>query len=98
MNGKLPSRRRFLLSISLFSLSLITSCTSGVVTNPTNPAANTASSPSSEKRVIRIAIATQDQTINTATGGPIIREEKLLEKHLPKTGKYQNVEYKIESG
>ena len=96
MNGKLPSRRRFLLSISLFSLSLITSCTSGVVTNPTNPAANTASSPSSEKRVIRIAIATQDQTINTATGGPIIREEKLLEKHLPKTGKYQNVEYKIE--
>ncbi|MCX5936286.1 MAG: PhnD/SsuA/transferrin family substrate-binding protein [Pseudanabaena sp. LacPavin_0818_WC45_MAG_42_6] len=77
-------------------MSLITSCTSGVVTNPTNPAANTASSPSSEKRVIRIAIATQDQTINTATGGPIIREEKLLEKYLPKTGKYQNVEYKIE--
>jgi NitT/TauT family transport system substrate-binding protein len=94
MNGKLPSRRRFLLSITLFSLSLITSCTSDVLTNP----ANTSSSPSvsSEKRVIRIGIGTQDQTINTATGGPIIREEKLLEKYLPRTGKYQNVEYKIE--
>jgi NitT/TauT family transport system substrate-binding protein len=65
MNVKLPSRRRFLFSISLFSLSLITACGSNVVTNPTN-----VSAPASE--------------------------EKLLEKHLPKTGKYQNVEYKIE--
>ncbi|MBL1178237.1 MAG: PhnD/SsuA/transferrin family substrate-binding protein [Pantanalinema sp. GBBB05] len=48
------------------------------------------------KRVIRIAIGTQDQTINTVTGGAVIREEKLLEKYLPKTGKYQNVEYQIE--
>lgn len=50
----------------------------------------------SGKRVIRIAIGTQDQTINTVTGGAIVREEKLLEKYLPRTGKYQNVEYKIE--
>lgn len=91
MNVKLPSRRRFLFSISLFSLSLITACGSTVVGNPSSQ-----SNPSADKKVIRIAIATQDQTINTATGGPIIREEKLLEKHLPKTGKYQNVEYKIE--
>jgi len=48
------------------------------------------------RRVIRVAIGTQDQVINTATGGSIIREQKLLEKHLPKTGKYQNVEYQIE--
>jgi len=91
------SRRRFLFSISLFSLSLITACGSNVVTNPTNVSAPASvAAPSADKKVIRIAIATQDQTINTATGGPIIREEKLLEKHLPKTGKYQNVEYKIE--
>ncbi|NJL42425.1 MAG: PhnD/SsuA/transferrin family substrate-binding protein [Pseudanabaena sp. SU_2_4] len=88
MTGKRPSRRRFLFSLSMFSLGLTTACTSGVVSN--------ASTHTSEKKVIRIAIGTQDQTINTATGGPIIREEKLLEKHLPKTGKYQNVEYKIE--
>lgn len=48
------------------------------------------------KKVIRIAIGTQDQTINTVTGGAVIREQKLLEKYLPKTGKYQNVEYNIE--
>lgn len=57
--------------------------------------ANTASN-GAGKRVIRISIGTQDQTINTATGGSVIREEKLLEKYLPKTGKYANVEYKIE--
>ena len=91
MNIKLPSRRRFLFSISLFSLSLITACSSSFVSNPADK-----SSSSGNKKVIRIAIATQDQTINTATGGPIIREEKLLEKYLPKTGKYQDVEYKIE--
>ena len=91
MNVKLPSRRRFLFSISLFSLSLITACSSSVVSNPTDQASS-----SGNKKVIRIAIATQDQTINTATGGPVIREEKLLEKYLPTTGKYENVEYKIE--
>jgi NitT/TauT family transport system substrate-binding protein len=44
---------------------------------------------------IRVAIGTQDTTINCATGGPLVRELKLLEKHLPRTGKYQNVEYDI---
>ncbi|MFN5980164.1 MAG: ABC transporter substrate-binding protein [Pseudanabaena sp.] len=72
-------------------MSLITACSSSFVSNPADK-----SSSSGNKKVIRIAIATQDQTINTATGGPIIREEKLLEKYLPKTGKYQDVEYKIE--
>ncbi|MBW4639672.1 MAG: hypothetical protein KME05_15855 [Gloeocapsa sp. UFS-A4-WI-NPMV-4B04] len=45
---------------------------------------------------MRIAIVTQDQTINTATGGSVIREEKLLKKYLLKTEKYANVEYNIE--
>jgi NitT/TauT family transport system substrate-binding protein len=48
------------------------------------------------KKTIRISIGVQDQVINTATGGSIIREEKLLEKYLPKSGKYQNVNFKIE--
>lgn len=45
---------------------------------------------------IRIAIGTQDTTINCATGGLIIRELKLLEKYLPRDGKYKSAEYNIE--
>jgi NitT/TauT family transport system substrate-binding protein len=45
---------------------------------------------------IRIAIGTQDTTINCATGGLIIREQKLLEKYLPHDGKYKDVTYDIE--
>jgi len=44
---------------------------------------------------IRIAIGTQDQTINCATGGPIVRELKLLEKYLPHDGKYKDAQYQI---
>jgi len=44
---------------------------------------------------IRVAIGTQDTTINCATGGPLVRELHLLEKYLPKTGKYEGAEYDI---
>jgi sulfonate transport system substrate-binding protein len=44
---------------------------------------------------IRVAIGTQDTTINCAAGGPLVRELHLLEKYLPKTGKYQDVSYDI---
>jgi NitT/TauT family transport system substrate-binding protein len=44
---------------------------------------------------IRIAIGTQDSTINCATGGLIIREKKLLEKYLPHDGKYKGAQYDI---
>lgn len=44
---------------------------------------------------IRIAIGTQDTTINCATGGLIIREKKLLEKYLPHDGKYKDTTYDI---
>ncbi len=44
---------------------------------------------------IRIAIGTQDTTINCATGGLIIRELKLLEKYLPHDGRYRDVKYDI---
>jgi NitT/TauT family transport system substrate-binding protein len=44
---------------------------------------------------IRVAIGTQDTTINCATGGLLIRELKLLEKYLPHDGKYKDVTYDI---
>ena len=44
---------------------------------------------------IRVAIGTQDTTINCAAGGPLVRELHLLEKYLPHSGKYQGVEYEI---
>jgi sulfonate transport system substrate-binding protein len=44
---------------------------------------------------IRIAIGTQDTTINCATAGPLIRELKLLDKYLPRMGKYANAKYDL---
>jgi NitT/TauT family transport system substrate-binding protein len=44
---------------------------------------------------IRVAIGTQDTTINCAAGGPVVRELKLLEKYLPRDGKYKDVKYDI---
>lgn len=48
------------------------------------------------QQVIEIGIGTQNTTTNTVTGGVVIKELKLLEKHLPKTGKYQGVTYKLD--
>jgi len=45
---------------------------------------------------IRVAIGTQDTTINCATGGLLIRELKLLDKYLPHDGKYKDVSYDIQ--
>jgi len=45
---------------------------------------------------IRVAIGTQDTTINCATGGLLIRELHLLEKYLPHDGKYKDVKYDVE--
>src|SRR5690606_36179192 len=45
---------------------------------------------------IRVAIGTQDTTINCATGGLIVRELNLLDKYLPRTGKYKDVTYDIQ--
>ena len=51
---------------------------------------------SAQAETIRIAIGTQDTTINCATGGLLIRELKLLEKYLPRDGKYKDATYEIE--
>jgi NitT/TauT family transport system substrate-binding protein len=51
---------------------------------------------SAQAETIRVAIGTQDTTINCATGGILIRELKLLEKYFPRDGKYKDVEYDIQ--
>src|SRR5438128_3320055 len=45
---------------------------------------------------VRVAIGTQDTTINCATGGLLVRELHLLEKYLPKDGKYKGVTWDIQ--
>lgn len=79
--------KKILFPFLVITLAFTSACSSEISAN---------TSETRTKKVIRVAIGTQDQVINTATGGSVIREEKLLEKHLPKSGKYQNVEYKIE--
>jgi NitT/TauT family transport system substrate-binding protein len=47
-------------------------------------------------QTIDIGIGTQHTTTNTVTGGIVIKELGLLEKHLPKSGKYQGVKYNLD--
>lgn len=44
---------------------------------------------------ITIGIGTQNTTTNTVTGGIVLKELGLLEKHLPRTGKYKDVSYSL---
>jgi len=48
------------------------------------------------KDVVTIGIGTQNTTTNTVTGGIVIKELGLLDKYLPKTGKYANVAFKFD--
>ncbi|MBX9649052.1 MAG: ABC transporter substrate-binding protein [Xanthobacteraceae bacterium] len=50
----------------------------------------------SRAETIRVAVGTQDTTINCVAGGLLIRELKLLEKFLPRDGKYKDVTYDIQ--
>lgn len=45
---------------------------------------------------VTIGIGTQDTTTNTVTAGTIVRQLHLLEKYLPKDGKYANIKFEIE--
>lgn len=74
----------------LFSVVFFTSCSS-----KPNASSSKNTNSSGNEKVIPISIGTQDQVINTAVGGATVREKKLLKKHLPTTGKYENVEYDI---
>lgn len=44
---------------------------------------------------IEIGIGTQDTTTNTVTGGVVLKQLGLLEKYLPRTGKYKDVTYHV---
>jgi NitT/TauT family transport system substrate-binding protein len=48
------------------------------------------------KQEIVIGIGTQNTTTNTVTGGVVLKEMKLIEKYLPKTGKYKDVSFKLD--
>lgn len=76
------SQRRRVLSRSLAALTFIALA-----------ATVTAHAASSE--TIEIGIGTQNTTTNTVTGGIVLKELGLLEKNLPKTGKYKDVTYKL---
>jgi NitT/TauT family transport system substrate-binding protein len=54
-----------------------------------------ATGPAHRGTVIEIGIGMQNGTTNTVTGGIVLKELGLLEKHLPRTGKYADVEYAI---
>ena len=45
---------------------------------------------------VTIGVGTQDTTTNTVTTGVIIKQLKLLEKHLPKDGKYAKIKFEFE--
>ncbi|MDB5981869.1 MAG: Alkanesulfonates-binding protein [Pseudomonas sp.] len=49
-----------------------------------------------QAETIRVAIGTQDTTINCAAGGLLIRELGLLDKYLPHDGKYKDATYDIQ--
>jgi len=83
------SRRSLLWTFSLLAL--------GACRSKGNaPAPGASAAEKAPTETIRVAIGTQDTTINCATGGPLVRELHLLEKYLPKTGRYQNVKFEIE--
>src|SRR6187402_1440121 len=85
------SRRTVLWSLPLLALAACHS--KDKAPTPTAEKAAAAEKPATE--TIRVAIGTQDTTINCAAGGPLVRELHLLEKYLPHTGKYQDVSYDI---
>lgn len=46
--------------------------------------------------IVTLGIGTQNTTTNTVTGGIVIKELKLLEKHLPRTGRYKDITFKLD--
>ena len=46
--------------------------------------------------VVTIGIGTQDTTTNTVTAGTLVRELHLLEKYLPKDGKYAGIKFQLD--
>ncbi|HEX2732211.1 MAG TPA: ABC transporter substrate-binding protein [Polyangiaceae bacterium] len=51
--------------------------------------------PAPAEIVLDIGIGTQNTTTNTVTGGIVLQQMQLFEKHLPHTGKYKNFKYNL---
>ena len=45
---------------------------------------------------VTVGIGTQNTTTNTVTGGIVLEKLGLLDKHMPKTGKYANIKFIID--
>ena len=56
----------------------------------------TAFSTSALAEVVTVGIGIQNTTTNTVTAGIVIDKLGLLEKYLPKTGKYKDIQFKID--
>jgi NitT/TauT family transport system substrate-binding protein len=83
---------RSLRVLCVAALALVWGCKSS--SGPTPSGSAKADAPPAPK-TLRVAIGTQDTTINCATGGPIVRELHLLEKYLPHDGRYASITYDI---
>ncbi|MHC2230585.1 NitT/TauT family transport system substrate-binding protein [Bradyrhizobium elkanii] len=68
--------------------------TLSIVTSVTSLALLLAQPASAE--TVTLGIGTQDTTTNTVTAGVVIRQLHLLEKYLPKDGKYANIKFELE--
>jgi len=86
------SRKKIASGLLVTSVIFMGACSSSEIST----GGESTSAGSNSGKVIRIAIGTQDQVINTAVGGATVRELELLEKHLPTDGKYEGVKYEIE--
>lgn len=52
--------------------------------------------PAHAAQEVVIGIGVQNTTTNTVTGGVVLKELQLLEKHLPRTGKYKDIRFKLD--
>ena len=52
--------------------------------------------PAFARQEVVIGIGTQNTTTNTVTGGVVLKEMKLIEKYLPNTGKYKDIDFKLD--
>ena len=50
----------------------------------------------SARQEVTVGIGIQNTTTNTVAGGAVIQHLKLLEKYLPRTGKYQDIDFKLD--
>jgi NitT/TauT family transport system substrate-binding protein len=85
---------RTLLCVALAPALLIVGCDHRSST-PEGDARSRTAGAESAPTTIELGIGTQNTTTNTVTAGIVLNELGLLEKRLPRTGKYRNVSYDI---